>query len=171
MVDTVTVVARIGAPPTVVVVPGQVVSALTQSNKTPTVIEVFRGPAGAQGPQGLQGPIGPSGSGALPAYTFHFGDASPATVFTLSDAREIVLISLQVEEAFDGVGATASLGVTGQPELLMPAVDGALGTVGIYEFSPREELDDNTPIIITIVPGSGASTGRGQLVIETSPIP
>lgn len=61
MPDTVTVVARIGAPPTVVVVPGQVVSALTQSNKTPTVIEVFRGPAGAQGPQGPQGPQGLEG--------------------------------------------------------------------------------------------------------------
>lgn len=121
--------------------------------------------------RGVQGPRGAAGTSdsAFPPINFAFGDASPATVLLLSEDMEICAISLQVEEAFDGTSATVRLGVSGQAGLLMDTWQSDLATEGVYETSPREELAAGTEIIITIVPGSGASTGRGQFVISAVP--
>lgn len=123
------------------------------------------------GPQGQRGLPGVSGDGAYPAFGFAFGDASPAVVLVLgNDDQEITSVSLQVEEAFDGVGAAIALGVAGQPSLLMTAGDNDPGTEATYEVNPRIELAGGTQLVLTITPGSGASQGRGQFVIQSTPV-
>lgn len=140
-------------------------TSVATTRNVPTLTTVL-----SPGPQGPPGTPGLDAGGTIPAVTFQFGDASPATIATTpNDAtREMVLVSFQVEQAFDGVGASVSLGISGQPELLMPTVTDLLSVVGVYEFAPRVELPASTPIILTINPGSGASSGRGQFVMNTS---
>lgn len=125
---------------------------------------------GKQGVQGPVGPPGPAGSGAMPPIDFAFGDATPAVVLVLGEALEFVTVSLQIEEAFDGAGASVALGIAGQPELLMPAAYNDPSTLGVYDAGPRVELPTGTQIILTITPGAGASAGRGQFVLTAVPI-
>ena len=125
--------------------------------------------ATSPGPQGPAGAPGASGSGLLPAIEFSYGDASPAVVATLTQITEIVAVSLQVEVPFNGTGASVALGVAGQPGSLMPAADSDVSVLAVYEFSPRVEYPAGTQILLTIVPGAGASAGAGQIVLTTTP--
>lgn len=124
---------------------------------------------GSRGPQGPKGDPGASG-GVLPTITFAFGDASPATAMTLPWRAEIISVSLQIEDAFDGDGASIALGTAADHELLMPAAFNAPGTLGVYETTPRVELPMDTPLMLTISPGAGAAHGRGQFAITAVPI-
>lgn len=124
----------------------------------------------APGPQGPAGTPGASGDGSYPAFNFAFGDASPAVRLTLSvGAQEVITVSLQVEEAFDGAGATVALGTAANPELLFPSSASDLATEATYDVTPREELAGGTPLVLTLNAGAGASQGRGQIVIQTTP--
>lgn len=122
---------------------------------------------------GVQGPKGDPGlspAGLLPPINFAFGDATPATVAMLGDTSEVVGISLQIEEAFDGAGASIALGTADAPESLLATwqsdpTDGA----GVYETTPRVELPAGTAIVLTLNPGAGATRGRGQIVLSAVP--
>jgi hypothetical protein len=120
---------------------------------------------------GVQGPRGPAGASAsgIPTLNFAFGDATPATVLSLGENLEITWISLQIEEAFDGVGAQIQLGTAASPGLLMDSWQSDPSAALTFEVSPRVELSSGTAIILTIIPGSGASQGRGQFVINAVP--
>ena len=130
---------------------------------------VTTGQQGIQGVRGNIGPIGPSAAGLIPPIDFAYGDASPATVLTLGVDSEIVAVSLQVEEAFNGTGASVSFGVAGDPESLFPAAFVDLSSTGIFQFSPRVEYAAGTQLLLTITPGSGASQGRGQIIVSAVP--
>lgn len=123
----------------------------------------------APGPQGRKGIAGLDSSGAVPAYTFAFGDATPATVLTPAVASEITQVSLQIEQVFDGVGAQIQLGTSASPGLLMDITQNDPSALMTFEVSPRQQLAAGTPIILTITPGAGASQGLGQFVITAVP--
>ena len=125
---------------------------------------------GIPGPAGPQGVPGPTGAGVLAPIDFAFGDASPAIVLTLSEDTEFVLVSLQIEEVFNGAGAAIQLGVVGQPGLLMDAWQNDPGAAEVFETSPRVELALGTQLLLTINPGAGASTGRGQFILTSVPL-
>lgn len=122
---------------------------------------------------GVQGPKGDPGlspAGLLPPINFAFGDATPATVAVLASASEVMAVQLQIEEAFDGAGASIAFGTAAEPELLLATwqsdpSDGG----GIFEVSPRVALPANTPLVLTIAPGAGATRGRGQIVLSAVP--
>lgn len=122
---------------------------------------------------GVQGPKGDPGlspAGLLPPINFAFGDATPATVAVLSDASEVMAVQLQIEEAFNGVGATIALGTAEDPELLLAAWQSDPSDAGgVFEVCPRVELPANTNLVLTIAPGAGATQGRGQLVLSAVP--
>ena len=123
------------------------------------------------GPQGPAGIPGASGDGSYPAFDFAFGDASPAVRLTLAaGTQEVITVSLQVEEAFDGAGATVALGTAANPELLLPFGASDLATEATYDVTPREELAGGTQLVLTVNAGAGASQGRGQIVIQTTPV-
>lgn len=108
--------------------------------------------------------------GAIPPYDFAFGDASPAVIYTATYDVEIVVTSLQIDTPFNGAGAALALGVTGSPNALMPPSYTDPSKAGVYEASPRIMLAAGQSIILTITPGSGASAGSGQIVVEAAPL-
>lgn len=123
----------------------------------------------SRGPQGAQGPAGSSGAGLLPPINFSYGDASPAVVLLLSVTSEIAAVSLQIEEAFNGVGASIALGTAGEPGALIPSADNDPSMLVTYEFSPRIEYAGGTLILLTINAGTGGSSGRGQIIVTSVP--
>lgn len=140
------------------------VASVISTTQVPSVLAVA-----SPGPQGRVGTPGTSGAGVLPPIDFSYGSASPTGVVTLAETSEVTGISLQVEQVFDGVGASVALGVAGDPESLMPAAFTSLASLDTYEFSPRIEYPAGTVLILTIVPGAGASQGLGQIIISTVP--
>lgn len=99
------------------------------------------------------------------------GDATPAPVLDLGpSAVEVMQISLQVEEAFDAIDARLALGTVDSVDVLLPGIEGLLGSVGIYEFSPRVEVPANTSVIATLTHAGAGTHGRAQVVINTIPL-
>lgn len=121
------------------------------------------------GPQGAKGAPGASASGALPPINFAFGDATPAVVLVFEVASEVMAVSLQIEEAFDGVGVQIQLGTAAAPGLLIDGWQSDPSAATTFEVSPREEIAAGTAIILTITPGAGATQGQGQFVITAVP--
>lgn len=122
------------------------------------------------GPAGPRGPAGASGEGQLPVVAFSFGDAS-SVVLVLPDGLplEVLLVSLEIEVPFDGVGAQLQVGTTGQPGLLMQSSHNDPSLVATFEVSPRVELPGGTGVLLTITPGDGATQGSGRLTVQTAP--
>ena len=117
----------------------------------------------------LQGPPGVSNDGSYPAVSFNYGDASSVIlVLTSSAPSEIMLVSLQIEQAFNGLGAQLMLGTLADPDLIMSATDNAPSVVATFEVSPRVELPAGTEVFLTIVPGTSASQGAGQIVLQAT---
>ena len=123
------------------------------------------------GHNGTNGANGANGDGQYPVVELAFGDASPAPVLTINpaSAAEIVLVQLEIEEPFDGVGAMLTVGTTADPDLLMAADQVDPSTTAVFESSPRVALAGGAEVQLTITPGVGASQGRGKLVIQATP--
>lgn len=123
----------------------------------------------APGPQGPKGETGTSADGAYPAFSIAFGDASGVVLVLGPGTQEVTLVSMEVEEAFNGAGASVAIGIAGNPGLLMPASYNDPATLGVYEAAPRVQLPGGTPIHVSLISGAGATAGRAQLVIQTTP--
>lgn len=114
---------------------------------------------------GPPGPVGPPG-GAVPTLAFAYGDASPVLVETLLTGQRLTEVRLSVETAFNGAGARLSVGTLASPDLF---ADGAVidpGTVAVFEFSPQNVFLVDTPVYLFITPGSGASAGKGSVILQ-----
>jgi hypothetical protein len=114
---------------------------------------------------GVPGPPGPPG-GSLPTLAFSFGDATPSLIATIIAGTRLFNVRLSVETAFNGTGAGLSIGTMALPNLL---ADGAVidpTVLAVYEFSPQEVFLVDTPVYLFITPGSGASAGRGSVILQ-----
>lgn len=100
---------------------------------------------------------------SVPSTAFAFGDATPAAIGTFTGA--VLRVSLLITEAFDGTGASLQIGTVGTPNLLMDSSENDPTEIGRYEANPAIELSSDS-IVLTIVPGSGASTGAGYVYLE-----
>lgn len=112
----------------------------------------------------LRGEPGLSGSGGI-EFSFAWGDASPRNVTLAHTGKLVYGVGVHIEEAFDGVSPQISVGDAGNPQRLMPADMNDPSSVGTYETSPVYMYGSDTFITITIVPGVGATVGRGLLTI------
>lgn len=130
-----------------------------------------QGAPGAPGPAGQDGANGANGDGQYPVAEFAFGDASPATIVIINptSAVEVALVQLEIEEEFDGVGAALAVGIAGDPDLLMTTAQNDPSILAVFEASPRARLAAGAEVQLTITPGSGASQGRGKLIIQATP--
>ena len=97
---------------------------------------------------------------------FSYGDATPEAIGTLPADRAVLSVVVSIETAFDGTGAALSVGVTGSLSALMATSQNAPETVASYETFPGVSYGTDKTIYLSITPGSGASTGQGQAVIE-----
>lgn len=108
-------------------------------------------------------------AGPLPPINFSYGDASPAAMTTFAVTSEVMLASLQIEQAFDGAGASLTLGTAANPAEIFDTFEVLPGEVATFEFTPRVEYPAGTALVLTINPGAGATQGSGQLVISAIP--
>ena len=158
-------------PPATLVLQQDVTSANVTQETTRTLEIVTAGPQGPRGDDGADGAAGANGDGQYPVIEFAFGDASPAIVLTLNpaSAAEVALVQLEIEEAFDGAGASIAVGTVADPDGLMRTDQNLPGEVAVFETSPRVRLPAGEGVQLTITPGAGASQGRGNLIIQATP--
>lgn len=97
---------------------------------------------------------------------FSWGDATPRIVYEMIAGLTVNTIKLIIFNAFDGVGATLSLGITGTPELFMKIIEIDPTKIATYLVTPGYKFATTDTIRLFITPGSGASKGNGVIVIE-----
>lgn len=118
----------------------------------------------------ISGGIGPPGPAAAADYLivheFAWGDASPALVHTIPGGHIVFRCTINIETAFNGTGATLSVGIGNNDGVFMGVSQNLPGVVASYETYPGFSYASDTPIYLTIVPGGGASAGKGQLILE-----
>lgn len=119
---------------------------------------------GEQGPQGPVGPPGPAGAASV-EINFAFGDATPVTVVTALANKLVYSAQLHILVPFNGVGAALTVGDAAQPDRLMKANENDVLTAGANTTAPAYAYAVNTPLLLSITPGAGASQGAGVLIL------
>jgi hypothetical protein len=114
---------------------------------------------------GPPGPVGPPG-GAVPTLAFSYGDATPELVATLLAGQRLVEVRLSVETAFNGSGARLSVGTTADHNAFADESVVDPTTAAVFEFSPQTVFLVDTPVYLFITPGSGASAGKGSVILQ-----
>lgn len=117
------------------------------------------------GEQGPAGPVGPPGPAGI-EFNFAFGDATPATVVTALAGKMVYGVQLHIKVPFDGAGAALVVGDAAQANRLMAAAENDVTTVGSNTTAPAYVYTANTPILLGITPGAGATQGSGVLVLS-----
>lgn len=118
---------------------------------------------GGQGPPGPPGPPG-AGDGGI-HIPFGYGDASPHALLTLNN-QTVISATIVITQAFDGVGATLRLGDATTPGRLIDIAQNLPSAIGAYQTYPCYLYQTSTPILLTIVPGAGATQGAGFILLE-----
>lgn len=121
-----------------------------------------------EGPQGPRGVPGTNGGTIAPVY-FSFGDATPDTIYTTDSAGTVVNVRLIVDTAFDGAGASISLGTTTDPDLLLDEAENDPSVASEYESTPDVVLTSGTAVRLSITPGAGATQGAGRILLTFIP--
>ena len=112
---------------------------------------------------GTPGVAGPAGAAFV--HSFAFGDATPDELTTITAGRTISSVRIAIDEVFDGVAATISVGSLAVSELLFPRENVNPAEIGIYETSLELALTASLAVNLFITPGAGATTGRGRVLI------
>ena len=100
---------------------------------------------------------------------FHFGDATPELVCEVPPGTIIDQVDIIIFTAFDGVGASLSVGSAGAGYIdLMATSDNYPADIGTFITTPGILYSADTLIYIQITPGSGATAGYGQVVIRAT---
>jgi hypothetical protein len=100
---------------------------------------------------------------------FAFGDSTPSLIGQIAANKNILSVQVFVSAAFNGVGATLSVGPTALPTDLMTTLENNPALVGEYSVYTVKSYGTATNLYLHIVPGAGASTGTGVVVIEYQP--
>jgi hypothetical protein len=147
-----------------VLVSDGVTTEILEEREPPDVVEILI--PGVQGPPGTDGE-----DGLTPGVVvrFAYGDATPAPLATVPAGKHVFALRLFVEEPFDGLGATLAVGSPGSPHELLSPTDNDPAQAGTYVMHPDKHYSSETPILLTIVPGAGASVGFGQVQIDIEP--
>jgi hypothetical protein len=114
---------------------------------------------------GPPGPVGPPG-GAVPTLAFAYGDAAPVLIETILAGQRLTEVRLSVETAFNGAGAKLSVGTSLDHNAFADEAVVDPTTVAVYEFSPQTVFLVDTPVYLYITPGSGASAGKGSVILQ-----
>lgn len=97
---------------------------------------------------------------------FSFGDASPRIVLPVLSNQLVMQVNTNITEPFNAAGASFSLGTFAQPDLLVSPQQIDLSIPTEFEVNPNVLLTAPTDIVLTLIPGAGATQGAGWFVIE-----
>jgi hypothetical protein len=106
-----------------------------------------------------------SNTGAPFEMRFGWGDASPVITTIARAGRLVYTIGIHIITPFNGTGAFVTVGDAGDTDRLMTATENDVYTVCSNETSPDHVYGSNTPILLTINPGAGASAGEGLITV------
>ena len=114
------------------------------------------------------GPPGRDGDaiGQPPPIPFEWNNVSTRVVYTLGMDAFIVSVLVSIETAFDGNGASLKIGTVDAPELLAAQNQIDPTQIADFEINSSMFLPEGTSIVLTTIPGTGASAGNGFLVIK-----
>lgn len=100
-------------------------------------------------------------------YSFAFGDATPANLLNIKANKLIFNVEIVILNAFDGVGATLSVGDTDNHEILMSISLNNPNMSGTYTATPDYKYNTDTQLKLYINAGSGCSVGNGYIIIKS----
>jgi len=116
---------------------------------------------------GIQGPRGQAGQGVgLPPINFSYGDATPKLLYTALAACVIDLSQIIIRNAFNGVGASLSIGTAGDNSAVMSVSTNDPAMVQTFEASPDLIMAIGDALYLYITPGAGATVGNGQVLLS-----
>jgi hypothetical protein len=115
-------------------------------------------------PNGTQGIKGDRGDSNLIKYNFAYGDATPTPITTING--RIVSIRVVIDEVFNGLNPLIFVGDSFVSDRLIQANQIDPKTLLTYGNYQGFFYNVSTQILLTIFPGSGASTGKGTIIIE-----
>lgn len=119
------------------------------------------------GPRGPQGERGADAEGAIPPHPYSWGDA-PQAVFTAPVDGILTIVRLQQTVPFNGVGASIQVGLTVDPDALLPAAWVNPYSAHEFENTPDLPLIAGDQVRLTIAAGT-ASQGAGILFLSFVP--
>lgn len=105
-----------------------------------------------------------SGDGAI-RVPFNWGDATPKTIVTLPANTTVFTAQIVIQTPFNGTGATLRLGDSGNLNRLMTTAQNDPTSALTFTSAPAYTYTSSTSILLSIVPGSGANTGSGFVLL------
>lgn len=109
---------------------------------------------------------GPPGTNEDVLINFSYGDATPQLIASLGAGDLVVSSQLVIEDAFNGIGASISIGTLGDPDAVFPSSGVLLSEEGIYIVDVSLVISIPTDLYLFITPGSAASAGSGFLFLS-----
>ena len=99
-------------------------------------------------------------------FVFHYGDASPSPLMTIPANKAVLQCQIVILTAFDGTGATLSVGSAASTYTdIMNTTDNMPTELSTWTVEPNTVYVVNTPILLKITPGAGATAGMGIIRI------
>lgn len=98
--------------------------------------------------------------------TFSYDDATPMTLFTCPAGKAVFSVNIAISEVFNGTGATLKVGDAGSNDRLMTTSKNNPAVAESYVSTPAHIYSSETAVQMWIVPGAGASTGKGIVVVK-----
>lgn len=97
---------------------------------------------------------------------FAFGDATPKAITTLPANTTVLTSQIIITEVFNGVGSSLQLGDNSVTNRFLDIPSAGLQDLFEFETNSTHTYTSETDVILTIAPGTGASTGKGLIIIE-----
>lgn len=112
------------------------------------------------------GRAGKDGSnGSVQQINFSYGDAGPA-ILALAAANKLVYkVQLHIKTPFDGVGASLKVGDAASLDRLMKSTENDPALIGSNETNPAVGYAVDTPLLLSINAGAGATQGSGLITL------
>ena len=101
---------------------------------------------------------------------FTFDDASPMSVYIPREPGVLTLVRLDIQTAFDGAGASLSVGTAGDAEAFVAADEVDAAVVAGWQVIPDADVAAGDPILLYINPGTGPTSGAGRVLIDVFPL-
>ncbi len=98
--------------------------------------------------------------------TFSYGDVSPELITTIPSGMLIFNVEIIIKTTFNGTSPVLTIGDAANYSSLMNNTQNDPTTTGTYESTPSFAYGSNTPIYISITPGSGTTQGNGYITVR-----
>ena len=99
------------------------------------------------------------------SHTFSYGDATPYVLYTMGAVKTVSRVLLSINTPINGAAPSITVGDNSVSDSLMASTTNLPGVAGSYETTPMKSLPLGATVLFSLVPGSGASSGTGEVKI------